>query len=128
MKAVKSIIASTLIGSTLLMSFPMTAHAGIIPTSESTSVKALEQRQAVNTFFSREDVQRSLLEQGVSSQMTMDRVAAMSDDEVAQLAGKIDKAPAGGEILGVLFTVFVVLLVTDILGLTKVFPFTRSVR
>ncbi|WP_366518856.1 hypothetical protein [Hydrogenophaga sp.] len=27
-----------------------------------------------------------------------------------------------------LFTVFLVLLVTDILGLTSVFPFTRSVR
>ena len=28
----------------------------------------------------------------------------------------------------VVFTVFIVLLVTDILGFTKVFPFTRSVR
>ena len=45
-----------------------------------------------------------------------------------QVAGRIDQAPAGGDILGVLFTVFIVLLVTDILGLTKVFPFTRSVR
>ena len=55
-------------------------------------------------------------------------VNAMSDAEVAQLAGRIDQAPAGGEILGLLFTVFVILLVTDILGLTKVFTFTRSVR
>ena len=44
------------------------------------------------------------------------------------LAGRMDQAPAGGEFLGLLFTVFIVLLVTDILGLTKVFPFTRSVR
>ena len=52
----------------------------------------------------------------------------MSDSEVAQLAGRIDQAPAGGDVLGILFTVFIVLLVTDIMGLTKVFPFTRSVR
>jgi hypothetical protein len=52
----------------------------------------------------------------------------MSDDEVAQLAGRIDQAPAGGDILGILFTVFIILLITDILGLTKVFPFTRSMR
>jgi hypothetical protein len=52
----------------------------------------------------------------------------MSDSEVAQLAGRIDQAPAGGEVLGLLFTVFIVLLITDIMGLTKVFPFTRSVR
>jgi len=31
-------------------------------------------------------------------------------------------------VLGLIFTVFIVLLVTDIMGLTKVFPFTRSVR
>ena len=56
------------------------------------------------------------------------RVNAMSDEEVTQLAGRIDQAPAGGDILGLMFTVFIVLLVTDILGLTKVYPFTRSVR
>jgi hypothetical protein len=31
-------------------------------------------------------------------------------------------------VLGILFAVFVILLITDILGLTKVFPFTRPVR
>ena len=54
--------------------------------------------------------------------------SVVAPHEVAQVAGRIDQAPAGGDILGVLFTVFIVLLVTDILGLTKVFPFTRSVR
>ena len=56
------------------------------------------------------------------------RVNALSDAEVADLAGRVDQAPAGGDVLGLMFTVFIVLLVTDILGLTKVFPFTRSVR
>lgn len=35
---------------------------------------------------------------------------------------------AGGEVIGVLFAILIILLVTDILGLTKVFPFTRSIR
>jgi hypothetical protein len=69
-----------------------------------------------------------MLGQGVSPQAALERVAALSDGEVAQLAGRIDQAPAGGDVLGILFTVFIVLLVTDIMGLTKVFPFTRSVR
>jgi hypothetical protein len=56
-------------------------------------------------------------------------VAALTDAEAAQLADQIDQAPAGAsDILGVLVFIFVLLLVTDILGLTKVFPFTRSVR
>ena len=40
----------------------------------------------------------------------------------------LDQMPAGGEIIGILFTIFIVLLVTDILGFTKVFPFTRSIK
>jgi hypothetical protein len=44
------------------------------------------------------------------------------------MANQIDSMPAGGDVLGVLLFVFVLLLVTDILGLTKVFPFTRSAR
>ena len=58
----------------------------------------------------------------------MARVNAMSDAEVAQLAHRVDQAPAGSGVVGVLFSVFLILLVTDILGFTKVFPFTRSVR
>jgi hypothetical protein len=85
-------------------------------------------RDTVNQFLARDEVRQAMLGQGVSPQAALERVAAMSDSEVAQLAGRIDQAPAGGEVLGLLFTVFIVLLITDIMGLTKVFPFTRSVR
>ncbi|WP_367187996.1 PA2779 family protein, partial [Sulfuricurvum sp. RIFOXYD12_FULL_44_77] len=34
----------------------------------------------------------------------------------------------GGSIIGAIVFIFIVLLITDILGLTKVFNFTRSVR
>jgi len=44
------------------------------------------------------------------------------------LADKLDSLPAGGDVIGALVLVFVILLVTDILGYTKVFPFTRSVK
>ena len=86
------------------------------------------QRNSVNSFFARADVRQALQQQGVTGDAALQRVAAMSDTEVAQLAGRIDQAPAGGEILSLVFTLFIVLLVTDILGFTKVFPFTRSVR
>lgn len=47
---------------------------------------------------------------------------------MAAIAGKIDSLPAGGEFIGALVFVFVLLLVTDILGFTKVYNFTRSVE
>lgn len=65
---------------------------------------------------------------GVSVDEVRARVAALTEAEAEQLLAQIDSAPAGASVVGVLFSVFLILLVTDILGLTKVFPFTRSVR
>jgi hypothetical protein len=129
MHVYKRIVASTLIASTTLLGLPMVAQAGIVSTGESLSTQAtVANRDRVNAFLTRADVRQALEKQGVNADAAVQRVAAMSDSEVAQVAGRIDQAPAGGDVLGLVFTVFVVLLVTDILGLTKVFPFTRSVR
>ncbi len=65
---------------------------------------------------------------GVAVDDAAGRVAAMRDDEVIQALDQPVRAPAGGDAVGVLFSVFIVLLITDILGLTKVFPFTRSIN
>lgn len=129
MNTAKRLIASLLIASTTMLGLPLTANAGIVSTDTTlTADAALANRDQVTTFLTRADVQKSMQERGVNGADALQRVQSMSDIEVAQLAGRIDKAPAGGEILGVLFTVFILLLVTDILGLTKVFPFTRSAR
>jgi hypothetical protein len=129
MSLFKRLMASTLIVATVLMGLPLSAGAAVISTEESlTSPASSPQRERVSSFLQRTDVQQALQSHGVAGDAAVLRVQAMSDAEVAQLADRIDQAPAGGDILGVLFTVFIVLLVTDILGLTKVFPFTRSVR
>ena len=52
----------------------------------------------------------------------------LDDQQVRELAARVDQLPAGAGVVGVLFTIFIVLLVTDILGFTKVFPFTRAIR
>ncbi len=125
----KRYIASVLIVATALAGLPLTAQAGIVSSDDIlSSSAAVANRDRVSNFLARDDVRQALQAQGVSPQAATQRVQAMSDAEVEQLAGRIDQAPAGGDVLGVLFTVFIVLLVTDIMGLTKVFPFTRSVR
>lgn len=89
---------------------------------------ATAQREMLQTTLMRADVAAGLEARGVSVEQARERIAALTDDEVATVAQTVDSAPAGSGVVGVLFTVFVVLLVTDVLGLTKVFPFTRSVR
>lgn len=129
MHTFKRLIASFLIICMSSLGLPMYAHAGIVPTEEVTiTTNAAAERDRVVDFLTRDDVRQSLESQGVNPQAAIDRVNSMTDHEVQQLAGRIDQAPAGGNVLGVLFAVFIILLVTDILGLTKIFPFTRSVR
>lgn len=129
MKTFKRFVASLLIISTTCLGLPMTAQASIVPTEDALQAPSgSPARERVAAFLQREDIAKAIQAQGVSSQATLERVNAMTDAEVDQLAQRIDRAPAGGDVLGVLFTVFIILLVTDILGLTKVFPFTRSVR
>jgi hypothetical protein len=104
-------------------------HAAMIGTEQIVSTgEVIQNRDRIRSFLQREDVRDMLQKQGVDSNVALSRVDAMTDQEVQTVADQLDKMPAGGSVLGVLFAVFVILLVTDILGLTKVFPFTRSVR
>jgi len=116
-----------LIACLLMVSVP--AQAGLVST---VSVTAAGDRERVTSFLERADVQLQMESMGVSPKEVKARVAALSDAEIASLAGQIDSLPAGGDALGavlwVALVIFLVLLITDILGLTKVFPFTRSAR
>ena len=95
----------------------------------SADVDTSAQRARLNVLLERADVVSALTERGVSVEQARQRVAALSDAEVAALAERIDLAPAGASgVVGALVTIFVVLLITDIIGWTKVFPFTRSIR
>lgn len=85
-------------------------------------------RALLEQTLSRADVVAALQTRGVNVDAARDRVAALTDAEAAQVAAQIDQAPAGGDALGVIVTIFVILLITDILGFTKVFPFTRTIR
>jgi hypothetical protein len=87
------------------------------------------QRQQILDTLQRADVAQALAERGVDLGAARERVQALSDDEVMAVADRLDQLPAGGsDVLGTIVFIFLVLLVTDILGFTKVFPFTRSIR
>lgn len=130
MNRLKRLTASVLIASTALMGLPFHAQAGMVGTEEALSkAQAPAERDRVQSFLQRDDVRAALQARGVDPQAAADRVRALSDPEVAQLAQQIDKAPAAGvDALGFVLVLFVVLLITDALGMTKVFPFTRTLR
>lgn len=102
-------------------------HAALVGTDAVVqAAQAQQDRARVESLLNREEVKQRLLGQGVDPSQVKARVDALSDSEIQTLAAKIDQLPAGGDALGVLVFIFVVLLITDILGLTDVFPFVKK--
>lgn len=85
------------------------------------------EREQLSTFLDRADVQEQLIALGVSVDDVQLRVAAMTDVEVAQLNERIADLPAGGAI-GVILLVFLVFVITDLIGATDIFSFIRPAR
>ena len=126
MKTLNRLIANVLIVCTLGMGMPASSMAGIVTTDR---VYAGVERGQVRNFLERADVQAKMQSLGVDPAAARARVDALGDDEVAALAGRIDELPAGGhDVLGVILLVFLILLITDLLGWTKIFPFTKPIR
>jgi len=89
-------------------------------------------RERLEALLSRDEVRAGLERYGVSPSEAKARVDALSDEELERVAARLDSLPAGGDLLEatlfIAFITFIVLLVTDILGFTKVFPFTRKAK
>ena len=103
---------------------PLPVQAGMVATG---AAMANGDRATILGVLERTDVRAQLEARGVNPAEVKARVAALTDEEAAELAARIDELPAGG-ILGLLLLIFLILLLTDILGLTKVFTFTRPVK
>jgi hypothetical protein len=138
MNTLRRIVATTLAASLTITTLPLYAQPAPISGLIGTEQVAAAQLPAAATLqgerarllatLDRADLAEGLRARGVSADELRARIGALTDAEAAELMARIDQAPAGADILGIVFTIFVVLLVTDILGFTKVFPFTRSVR
>lgn len=103
------------------------AQAAFVPTEELNATDSAQQdsRVALSNLLAREDVRQQLMAHGVSPEAAEARIAALTDAEARQLADQFADLPAGGDGLGVVILVLLVLLLTDLLGVTDVFPAVR---
>lgn len=80
----------------MMLSF-QSAWAGMIGTQQMVAAGSpTADRLHVQDLLSRTELQRQLTTLGVDPQAVQDRVAALTDQEVQELAGKLQTAPAGG--------------------------------
>ena len=107
------------------------AHAGMVNTAE--IIKQNQHNLAcerINMFLDRSEVHKHLVAWGINPHEAKARIDCLSDQEIEEILSRIDQLPAGGGALGTIvgaaLIIFIVLLLTDILGLTDVFTFVKS--
>jgi len=116
----------------LLIAVPyQTILAQMIPTEVTNeTIKGQEARDFLNELISREDIQNYLPNQGIDPLEAKARIDSLSDSEAVMMAEQLEQLPAGagavGIIIGAALIVFLVLLATDILGYTDLFPFVKK--
>lgn len=127
-------ISFVLVFAFLLLDFSVhSAQARMIDTSTVlTAQQTAANRERVSAFLGRDDVQKVMEQHGVDASEAQKRVASLSDAELAKISQTMDQLPAGGDaigaIVGAAVFIFVVLLITDLLGLTHVFSFVNHKR
>ncbi|MDH3474695.1 MAG: PA2779 family protein [Rhodospirillales bacterium] len=91
-----------------------------------------DDRARVLDFMAREEVRQQLIDLGIDPEEALRRAASLTDAEIRQIAGELDQLPAGqgavAAVVGAILIIFIVLLITDLLGLTNVFPFVKAQR
>jgi len=126
-RKIKRLFVYALMTTFTFFGFTQSVQAAMIGTEQVHAAQAFSENHAkIASALDRPEVMSQLENLGVTRADAEARVAALTDEEAATMAAQIDSLPAGGDIVGALLLIFVVLLVTDLLGLTKVFPFTRS--
>ena len=84
------------------------AQAGMIGTDQAAAPSSQADRAAVLSFVSRADVAGQLQSMGLDAATAKVRVAAMTDAEVAYLAGRIEQVPAGADTAGVILLILII--------------------
>lgn len=84
------------------------AYAGMIGTDTVAGLSSQADRNTVLQYLDRAEVTSQLQAMGVDAATVKDRVAAMTDQEVQSLAGKIQSMPVGADDAGVIILILVV--------------------
>jgi hypothetical protein len=127
-----SFVSLFMVAVTLLIAVPyQPLLAAMVPTEVTIDDnKAEKARDYLKSLISRSDIRESLISRGIDPDEAKMRVESLTDSEAIAIADQIEQLPAGGSAIGVIvgaaLIIFLVLLATDILGYTDVFPFVNK--
>lgn len=105
----------------LNMGLVSAASAAIVDTSAIVATDRATDLEAIRARMERADVRAQMEKLGVDAAAVRERIAALSDHEVHQLAADMRNAPAGGDALALVGAVFVILLILELVGVIDIF-------
>jgi hypothetical protein len=101
-----AVLATSLVAASLQSA----AYAGVISTQEYLTAADREATRArIDAVLAREEVRNQLEQYGVDPVAADARIAALTDQELEQLATDLENMPAGGSLLAVVGITFIVL-------------------
>ncbi len=85
-------------------------------------------RDSLQQLLQQQSARQQLQALGVSPDLLKHRIDSLTDSELARINRHVDTLDAGGNILGILLVIFVVFVITDVIGATDIFPFIHPVN
>ena len=124
MYKMKSLFQSALLAFSLLALMSPSAQAGMVGTQQLIDPAAA----SISLSSERETIRQQLVELGVEPVAAAQRAASLSDAQIAEIDQRLAEMPAGADVGSVILTVFIVFVITDVIGATDIFPFIKPVR
>lgn len=118
---IPSAFTSIILSTSLLVNAAPVSAAMVATDSLLQQQSQASQLSEVQAFMAREDVQAQMKAMGVDPAAAALRVAAMTPAELSQAQQHIKDMPAGGSALGLVLTVFLILILLELLGAINIF-------
>ncbi|MFT5887360.1 MAG: hypothetical protein ACI9BO_000166 [Zhongshania sp.] len=126
-KTTALLMSSLMVWTGLLAS---TASASVISTERMVSEYSISDNRAeLKAALDRDDVRDRLMDLGVSADDVSARIDALTPTELAMLQERMDQMPAGsGGAVSLLALIVLIFFITDVLGITDIFPFVNAAK
>jgi len=123
----KKIVIKVLLVCFICVTFQQAALAGMVTTTDIVNDETvLAEKQRLTQLLSSENVKSQLVSMGVDPEDAKMRLDNMTDQEIIAFSSGMNEMEAGSGVLELAVFVFLVLLVTDLLGYTDIFPFVKK--
>jgi hypothetical protein len=108
----------------------LTAQAAMVGTdSVLGKAHSAQTRASLQHLLDRQSARAQLQALGVDPAWVKERTARLTDAELARINQGIDRMQTGGDsVLGILLIIFIIFVITDVIGATNIFTFIHPVH